>query len=712
VARALRQGESIAWNPWSATGSPGFRSASDAKLAPRSLLAAVLGGGPRALTLATLATIVAAMAGIQHFVVWCLGLSRIAGLAASGFFVLNGFATSFLVCSVADPYWWSPLAMIALWAAGLGGPRCIVIGAVGQLPLIFATFIPVQLLCMLGAYGIVLAAARDTVRTALPRRLGTMVLSTLLATALAGAVVVPVAFGFLGATQDLDHYGSRLLAQRGWIDLPSLLTPRHAWDLFERSSFPAGLKVAEGTAWLGLGTLVLLAAGWHPTRYLWLRRITMVLAVLSLCMHFGAPGVRYLALLPLLRPISSGYWPALSMMAIAVAVALAVEGIRRHGPHLGAAAAVLVGEAAALAWVFNTAGAVPADTWRDDRAWALVLTLVVWLAGVEIARCRRGRAGVALLVVLFLFELGSYPGHETVEPFDVAQTPPVYLQRAFDELGRAGFHDRLFSAGNRNVQPEWGAALGIRQLGTLNSGQLPWYREFFVRYVNPSADRFLHVDNSHPLGFEPRALDLTAVRLIAVDDAMQDWNVELASRYPKLEEDRPAGIVLFENPSAWPRARLVETVTRQPTGGEPFSRWAAWTENEAWRRSLRLDADPVIASEERGTARIVFDGVTRVEVETVSDRPAVLVLADAWHPYWRATINGEAAEVARVDLAFRGVAIPAGTSHVRFEYHPIDLYLGLWVTFLTALCVLGWLAFRFAARRGLSNRATSRRTES
>ena len=52
---------------------------------------------------------------------------------------------------------------------------------------------------------------------------------------------------------------------------------------------------------------------------------------------------------------------------------------------------------------------------------------------------------------------------------------------------------------------------------------------------------------------------------------------------------------------------------------------------------------------------------TRVEVSVRGDADGLLVLGDPWYPQWRVEVDGRPAELLRVDHAFRGVRVPAGS---------------------------------------------------
>jgi uncharacterized membrane protein YfhO len=83
---------------------------------------------------------------------------------------------------------------------------------------------------------------------------------------------------------------------------------------------------------------------------------------------------------------------------------------------------------------------------------------------------------------------------------------------------------------------------------------------------------------------------------------------------------------------------------------------------------------------------------TRVEVGVQSAAEGLLVLADPWYPQWRVTVDGRPAELLRVDHAFRGVRVPAGTHRVVFSYQDRALWVGLVVSAVSLLGLAGlWL---------------------
>ena len=54
--------------------------------------------------------------------------------------------------------------------------------------------------------------------------------------------------------------------------------------------------------------------------------------------------------------------------------------------------------------------------------------------------------------------------------------------------------------------------------------------------------------------------------------------------------------------------------------------------------------------------------------EAESDRPAIMVVAGNYHPYWKATVNGKESKVYKAFGNLRAVEIPKGKSTIRMEY--------------------------------------------
>jgi hypothetical protein len=86
------------------------------------------------------------------------------------------------------------------------------------------------------------------------------------------------------------------------------------------------------------------------------------------------------------------------------------------------------------------------------------------------------------------------------------------------------------------------------------------------------------------------------------------------------------------------------------------------------------------------------DSPNRVTIRAVLDAPGYLVLADTWSPGWRATVDGEPAEVLRANYAFRAIWLDTGEHNVEMVYRPTVALVGAAISLVVlALLVAGVL---------------------
>ncbi len=84
-------------------------------------------------------------------------------------------------------------------------------------------------------------------------------------------------------------------------------------------------------------------------------------------------------------------------------------------------------------------------------------------------------------------------------------------------------------------------------------------------------------------------------------------------------------------------------------------------------------------------AKIVEYLPGKIVLQANAAAPSILFLADAWYSAWHATLDGKDIPVLRANLAFRGVAIPAGQHQVVFSYRNPDV-VRAWM--LGGICLL------------------------
>lgn len=137
-------------------------------------------------------------------------------------------------------------------------------------------------------------------------------------------------------------------------------------------------------------------------------------------------------------------------------------------------------------------------------------------------------------------------------------------------------------------------------------------------------------------------------------------------------------VVRAEGATGWPEALDPREVALVEPGGGPA------------RLGQAPPGSGAIEWIERNPDRLVLS------VDAPAD--ALLVLSEIHHPYWSATVDGAATDVLRVDVALRGVTVPAGRHEVALEFRDPYVTYGAWGSAAGILVLVGFLAATWRRR--------------
>ena len=170
---------------------------------------------------------------------------------------------------------------------------------------------------------------------------------------------------------------------------------------------------------------------------------------------------------------------------------------------------------------------------------------------------------------------------------------------------------------------------------------------------------------------------------------------DLPNKFKRISTGTPN---IFRNDAALPRVYVVHEAAFVPDGEvlDYVDRIGAAALRRRALVSDPRDAQAATKCPGPDEARIVQYYPQRVLVEANAACPGWLVLADAYAPDWRASVDGAQAEVHRVNFVQRGVRIPAGRSMLEFDYRPRFLFAAAWVSALAwmlALCLFALWAW-------------------
>jgi hypothetical protein len=156
-------------------------------------------------------------------------------------------------------------------------------------------------------------------------------------------------------------------------------------------------------------------------------------------------------------------------------------------------------------------------------------------------------------------------------------------------------------------------------------------------------------------------------------------------------------VLLYENEGALPRAYLSYRSVRAE-GTEALARWLG-RDFDARRTSVFEGEAPALEGPPGIDAvHVTRSAPERLELAVAPEQPALLIVTDAWHPGWRAWVDGREVAVMRVNAHFRGVALRGGAQHVEMRFEPWTWRAGRLVS-LAASGVLLLLAGVGRARR-------------
>jgi hypothetical protein len=247
-----------------------------------------------------------------------------------------------------------------------------------------------------------------------------------------------------------------------------------------------------------------------------------------------------------------------------------------------------------------------------------------------------------------------------------------------------------FARSGQDVRP---ALFGIELAGGHHPNDLSRYRELIGMVGSGFPENLLH----------PNIRRLLNVRYIL----WPDWQLGpspdqgVVSR-TQLQDGSAYETVLAD--AGLPRARLVSFATVK-SDDEAVSYILSDAHDPATEvvlpqePPLALDGGPV-----SGEVRWEERTPNRLRWSVVSDRPALLTVADNWFPAWKATVDGAEAPVLRAYHTLRAVPVPTGAHTVTMEYRSAVLTRSLWLSVgvLLSLAGIGIAGLAGDRRRGTS----------
>jgi hypothetical protein len=120
-------------------------------------------------------------------------------------------------------------------------------------------------------------------------------------------------------------------------------------------------------------------------------------------------------------------------------------------------------------------------------------------------------------------------------------------------------------------------------------------------------------------------------------------------------------------------------------------------------RNTAIVAESLPLATDRGStpADILVYQNQRIVIQATALQPGLLVLGDYYYPGWEVFVDQQPAKMVRANLVWRGVVLSPGNHLVEFRFFPRSLRLGLGISGLGLLGLMGLILFQWRqSRRG------------
>ncbi|MGE0451632.1 MAG: hypothetical protein AB7Q29_18810 [Vicinamibacterales bacterium] len=704
VDAALRRGESVFWNPYSAAGSLGVESLTDSKFSPFSLAVALTGPSSLAFHVCYLAILVFNLTLFARLLRVYFGVGRMGGAVAGLVFVLNGFHLSNLTNILVQPYLFAPMLLTGLFELvdrEVPRRRSFVLCTLGHVGVMAPLSPATAILLVGGCYAVTAAQAHS--KSAGWNWFAWAAGSGLLSLAILAPILVPTVYSW-SYLDTFGAYETRTYESASPLALLSVFTPRHVWESY--NNFFGFNHAGDAIDWLeaswvhhiGIVTAVLAmqAVGRASGRVVSPTLVAGLLVVVGIGRAFNHLPFSVASDIPVLRGIQPGYWNCLTGFFGSLLAGVGLSRVWREGARIvpGVAAALTI---AGAAGVLVAALGCPSISYLV-RPMAVLVGAVTLLAATRSTQFRI--PATAALALLLTVELMSYvntmrPRRLPVATDLAAAIPPPVLHSSF----------RTLSVGT-HLPVEWGAWYRIRQADGFRESELPWYRDFFLKtFGQPGIRQGLSFAwTADGLAPDLARASYLGVRYFVVPARGRNMAKPVRRlRELGLREIYTNGeVAVLENPDAQSRVRLFGALAEGLIPNEPsaadlahivFSDDASFVNGA---RALGIPAAPgTPAVGDEPHVIVIEDRHDSLTVRVHLPRPMVLSVADTWHPRLRAMCDQTPCAVGRLNDAFRGVALSAGDHRVEIRY----VALGLPGTYGVSLLAVGLLIAASAPRR-------------
>jgi hypothetical protein len=425
--------------------------------------------------------------------------------------------------------------------------------------------------------------------------------------------------------------------------------------------------------------LLVMVALWRQTRGAWFWASVLLFGLL---LSFGQKLVIYDVVYILLPGFSFFRGQERSVFLVALAgsiltalgtfVLLNTAFSGREGRYLRRAAIGLISFCAIFAIIFFVLRLMPPDgelyqTALGSAIFSLFLSILTFFLLFAILRQPASNwlaVGLAALIIFDLFSVNMGNSNFEAIPADERLAEPAYIDTIKGNLD-PGQHVE----GLRGIRDSYGALYRVPDIW--GNSPLRFDAVEFYLWQIPIERRW---------------------ELLAVQVVNSEWT-ELPVPYTLVgtgeDEEGPFNIFRLENPR--PFAHPV--FTADVIGDEERARERLADLDYDLRNRVILEENPGLLSELPGGSdyQVTVDTLEpeHIKLRTEIAAPAVLTLALPYDSGWQVTVDGAEAELLNAYTGLSAVYLEEGSHTVELRYEPWTFQVGLWVSIVTLLLVIG-----------------------
>jgi len=421
-----------------------------------------------------------------------------------------------------------------------------------------------------------------------------------------------------------------------------------------------------------------------------------IMAFVIIAKEYGMPVINWIGYLPFFHLVRYAiHTPPLAAFSIAVLAGMGVRAVQiqkslwKHG--------LLFSGILILLTLINLFIVRPADHFALSLKAGLYAGLLLGIFLLILFLKNRGllsrkAVGIVLIAAVFL-ELFSYIHRQRPRRFDsFAKVPYIEMLKTATTPVRSYGNFWAF-------YPNCATGFSVDDLGFF-MGLAP---KRFVSFVNEFLSPGLFQNNfrspalrSIPIIGRDRFLDLLNVRYLILpsDDILLKPFPHFGDYTKNLEKVYHREVRVYKRPDTFARAFMVYHAVAETDQAKTFQLLNA-LKNQLDQTAV-INAEKIedflktLNASSSWRSRIDFLSYTpnRIELETNTIRPGLLVLSEAYHPDWRAYIDGKAVPVYPANILMRSIFLPEGKHHVTFAFRPFWFYAGITVTLISLLMLL------------------------